>query len=65
MIFDDDTPAPRPQRLAKPLLDRLSVSELQEYIVELREEISRVESDIKKKGHSRDAAEAFFKKPTP
>jgi len=63
MMFDDDAPQPRPVRLAKLPLDRLSVSELEEYITELREEIARVEADIDKKGRHRNAAEAFFKKP--
>ena len=63
MLFDDDTPPPRPTRLVKLPLDRLSVSELEEYIGELREEIARVEADIDKKGRHRDAAEAFFRKP--
>jgi len=64
MIFDDETPQPHPARLVKLPLDRLSVAELREYIDELREEIARVEADIDKKGRSRDAAEAFFRKPT-
>jgi uncharacterized small protein (DUF1192 family) len=63
MTFDDDTPPPRPTRLVKLPLDRLSVSELEEYIAELREEIARVVQDIDKKGRHRHAAEAFFKKP--
>jgi uncharacterized small protein (DUF1192 family) len=57
MIFDDETPQPHPARLVKLPLDRLSVAELREYI-------ARVEADIDKKGRSRDAAEAFFRKPT-
>ena len=63
MLFDDDTPAPKPVRLAKLPLDRLSVSELEDYIGELREEITRAEADIDKKGRHRNAAEAFFRKP--
>jgi uncharacterized small protein (DUF1192 family) len=63
MIFDDDTPPPKPTRLVKLPLDRLGIAELREYIEELREEIARVEADINKKGHSRTAAEAFFRKP--
>ncbi len=62
MLLDDDTPTPRPQRLEPLRLDRLSVSELEEYISELRAEILRVEADIDKKGRHRNAAEAFFKK---
>ncbi len=62
MNFDDDRPTPPPTRLAKPVLDRLSIDELHDYIAELRTEITRVEADITKKGHSRNAAEAFFKR---
>jgi uncharacterized small protein (DUF1192 family) len=63
MMFDDDTPPPRKTRLEKLTLDRLSVSELEDYIAELRAEIARVEQDIDKKGRHRNAAEAFFRKP--
>jgi len=63
MMFDDETPQPRPARLERLVLDRLSVSELQDYIAELRAEIARVEQDIDRKGRHRDAAEAFFRKP--
>ena len=62
MNFDDELPVPRPTRLTRLVLDRLSVSELRDYIDELRAEITRVEADIDKKGRSRDAAEAFFRK---
>jgi uncharacterized small protein (DUF1192 family) len=62
MNFDDELPVPRPARLTKLALDRLSISELREYIDELKAEIVRVEADIDKKGRSRDAAEAFFKR---
>ncbi len=61
-MFEDDAPPPRPSRLVKLPLDRLSVSELEEYIAELRAEIARVEADIDRKGRHRDAAEAFFRK---
>jgi uncharacterized small protein (DUF1192 family) len=62
MNFDDELPVPRPARLVKLVLDRLSVSELREYIAELKAEIIRAEADIEKKGLSRNAAEAFFKR---
>ena len=62
MNFDDELPVPRPTRLTRLVLDRLSVSELRDYIDELRAEITRVEADIDKKGRSRDAAEAIFRK---
>lgn len=63
MMFDDETPKPKPTRLVKLPLDRLSVSELDEYIGELKEEIDRVAADRDKKGLHRNAAEAFFRKP--
>ncbi len=63
MLFDDDTPPPKPDRLTKLPLDRLSVSELDDYIAELRAEIARVEADRDRKGQHRHAAEAFFRKP--
>jgi uncharacterized small protein (DUF1192 family) len=62
MTDDDDVPPPKPHRLQKLLLDRLSVEELRAYIDELREEIARVEADIGRKQHHRSAADAFFRK---
>lgn len=62
-MFDEDLPSPaRPARLQAVPLDRLSIADLEEYLGELRAEIARVEADIVKKGRSRDAAEAFFRK---
>ena len=59
MIFDD-LPLRKPQDWRKNLVD-LSVAELESYIAELREEISRVEADIEKKRAVRDAAASVFK----
>lgn len=62
MIFDDDLdpktrkPKPRP-------LDNLSVPELKEYILQLKEEIARAEADILKKEKHKAAADALFKSP--
>ena len=60
---DDNLPRPRPARLVPPKLDLWSVTELQEYIEELRAEIARAEADIARKGSARAAADAFFRKP--
>jgi uncharacterized small protein (DUF1192 family) len=43
-------------------LTLLSVTELQERIMLLREEISRLEADIGRKQASRSTADQFFKK---
>lgn len=43
-------------------LDSLSVDELNDYIGELRDEIVRVEGEIKRKKASAEAASLFFKK---
>jgi len=63
MLTDDDTPPPKPVRLPKLPLDLLGVEELSDYISELREEIVRVEAEIVRKRHHRNAADAFFRKP--
>jgi uncharacterized small protein (DUF1192 family) len=64
MILDDDSPPPKPTRLAKLPLDTLGVGELQDYIAELTAEIARVEAEIGRKGRHRSAADAFFRSPT-
>lgn len=63
IIDDDETPRPRPRRLAPLTLDLLGVAELQDYIEELRAEIARVEGEIDRKTSHRSAADAFFRKP--
>jgi uncharacterized small protein (DUF1192 family) len=63
MLTDDDTPPPKPVRLPKLPLDLLGVEELGDYIGELRDEIVRVEAEIARKRHHRNAADAFFRKP--
>jgi uncharacterized small protein (DUF1192 family) len=47
--------------LEKPVLDPLSVEDLQSYIGQLREEITRVEAAITKKHGARGHADSFFK----
>ncbi len=48
-------------RLAKPVLDRMGVAELQGYIGELRAEIARAEAQIEAKQAHRGAADGMFK----
>jgi uncharacterized small protein (DUF1192 family) len=42
-------------------LDNMSIYELKEYIDELKEEITKVETAIKKKEESHEAASSVFK----
>jgi len=60
MIFDDETKA-RTGKAQLRILDNLSVKELKEYIVELQDEILRVEKDISKKDSQKNVADSFFK----
>jgi len=63
MMEEEDLPRKRPRRREKQPLDLLGVEELNEYIAELREEITRVEADIARKRSHRSAADSFFRKP--
>lgn len=60
--IDDDAPRPR-ARLVTPPLDPLGVSELQNYITELRDEIVRAEDAITRKLGHRNAADSVFRRP--
>ena len=62
MMEEEDLPR-RTRRLEKLPLDLLGVAELNEYIDELRAEITRVEADIARKQSHKAAADAFFRKP--
>ena len=59
---DDDRPKKKVVHEIGQELVLLSVAELQERIVLLREEIARLEADIAKKQASRSTADQFFKK---
>ncbi len=61
MLFDDSEPKKKPELVFRKL-DALSVEALKEYIAELKEEITRCEVEIGKRGSARDKAEAFFAK---
>ena len=62
-LAEDNEPRPRTPLLPTPVLDRLGVEELQSYIVELRAEIARAETEIDRKQGHRAAAERFFRTP--
>lgn len=59
MDWDELEPKKKPQ--AKDL-SPLGVKELTAYIAELKTEIERAETEIAKRGSTKDAAEAFFRK---
>lgn len=59
-MFDDDLNAPKKKPTLKPL-DKLSIDELEAYIVELQMEITRTEGEIARKKAHVAAASSFFK----
>src|SRR5580704_4799077 len=63
MIEEDEGPVRKRVRLEKLVLDTLGITELRDYIDELKAEIARVEADIDRKQGHRSAADAFFRKP--
>lgn len=66
MPREDDEPAPAASAKARlqPLaLDSLGIAELEAYIQELRQEISRVEVEIRRKEGHRTNADAVFRRP--
>lgn len=61
-IEEEDLPRRR-QVLEKPRFDGWDVSQLEDYIAELRAEIARAEAGIAARKDHRAAADAFFRKP--
>jgi uncharacterized small protein (DUF1192 family) len=59
-MFDDEIEAQKKKPALK-LLDKLSIDELEAYIVELRGEITRTEGEIARKKAHASAASSFFK----
>ena len=63
-IFDED--APKKTSSAHVIgqdLSLLSVGELRERVEQLKQEISRIETELGAKGTTKDAAEALFRRP--
>jgi uncharacterized small protein (DUF1192 family) len=59
--MDTDDLEPRKKPPVKKDLERMSIGDLNEYIVELKAEITRTEAAIAKKNKARSGAENFFK----
>ncbi len=60
---EEDNLPRRRQVLEKPRFDGWDVSQLRDYIDELKAEIARAEAGIAARNDHRSAAEAFFRKP--
>lgn len=60
-MFDDELDRKVTAREFPAKLDAMSVSELAEYIDDLKSEITRVETEMAKKKAAANAADAFFK----
>lgn len=59
-MFDEEIDPKKKKPGPKPL-DIMSVKELEDYIGDLKAEITRVEGEISKKNAHKNAASAFFK----
>lgn len=60
-MFDDELePRKKPKTLKN--LEPMSVHELEEYVADMKEEITRAEAEISKKKNYAAAASSFFKK---
>ncbi|MGB0576577.1 MAG: DUF1192 family protein [Alphaproteobacteria bacterium] len=60
--MDDEDDIVRPKDWTQRDIETLSIEQLEEYISELKAEITRVQTDIAAKKSHASAAEAFFKK---
>ena len=61
-IFDDEPKKPKKVHEIGQDLSALSVGELSERVAMLKDEIVRLEAEIKSKGAVKSAAEQFFKR---
>ena len=60
MMFDEEIPKSKTAEFPRNM-DDMSISELEAYISDLKEEISKAQGDIAKKKASQDAAASIFK----
>lgn len=60
MLFEDDNDPKTRQPKLRPL-DKYSVAELRDYIVQLKAEIVRTEAELGKKEQHKSAMDALFK----
>jgi uncharacterized small protein (DUF1192 family) len=62
-VFDDEPVRPSSVHAIGQDLSLLSVDEIRNRIGLLQSEIARLEAELDAKGASKDAAEAFFRRP--
>ncbi len=60
-MFEEELPKKKSDVFAPRNLERVSVDELQDYIMELQVEITRTEQEITRKKAASVAASSFFK----
>ena len=58
----ENEPRPKPQMVIGENLDAISIAELEQRIIALDSEISRIRAEIAKKQVGKAAADLFFKK---
>ena len=61
-LFEEDLPRRRRVHEIGQDLSAISVDELRERVVQLRDEIARIEAEIASKGATRNAADAIFRR---
>lgn len=61
---DDARPIGRKKLFEPPVLDTLSIAELEDYIIDLKGEISRIQQAISAKRNVREGADSLFRKKT-
>lgn len=61
-LFEEDLPRRRRVHEIGQDLSAISVDELRERVVQLRDEIARIEAEIASKGATRTAADAIFRR---
>ncbi len=57
----DDLEPPKPKRLEPPILEELSIDELEEYIAELEAAAAKARAMIESKKAARGSADSVFK----
>jgi uncharacterized small protein (DUF1192 family) len=60
-MFNDEDLDPLTKRRKPRPLDKMSIAELEDYIADMKTEITRVEADIEKKKAHKDAISSLFK----